>query len=141
MAISARVANGKLEVDFDPQSGEGLGPLFEAVAKIGGDYAATLASVNEIVVRLSRTDNERKILSWMQGAMTNGKAVTVQALNAEVHARLKAEQAAGLRAWTTLLAPQSAAATNPPPGQKRATRPLMRPTSRIQKPNNPPSGS
>lgn len=137
MAITARVIGGRLEVEFDPQGEEGLGPLFEAVANIGGDYAATLAGVSEIVVRLARADRERKIYTWMQGAMNNGKSVTVQALSPEGYANLKAEQSAGLRAWTQLLSPGNSAATNPPPGQKRATKPLMRPTSRIPKPNNP----
>ncbi len=135
MAISARVANGRLEVDFDPQGTEGLGPLFEAVAKIGGDYGATLASVREIFVRFARPDSERKIYAWMQGALANGKSITVQALNPEAHATLRSEQNAGLKAWSALLPPSSP--TDSLPGQKRATKPLMRPTSRIPKPGTP----
>jgi hypothetical protein len=137
MAILARVANGRLEVDFDPQGTEGLGPLFEAVAKIGGDYSATLARVREILVRFARPDTERKIYAWMQGALANGKTITVQALSPEAHTILRAEQDAGLKAWSALLPPNAPSVVDALPGQKRATKPLMRPTSRIPKPNSP----
>jgi hypothetical protein len=125
MAISARVDAGKLVVEFDPRSGEGLGALFEAIARISGDYSTTLASVTEIHVHFFRADDVGKIYAWMQGAMANQKIVTVRPAGPQAEETLRKELAAGRQAWTNLL---------PPDAAKRATKPLMRPTSKVPKP-------
>ncbi|CAG0930600.1 hypothetical protein PLCT1_01426 [Planctomycetaceae bacterium] len=130
MAIAARVEGQRLVVDFDPRSDEDVAALFNAITAISGDYTATLGSVSEVFVNFGRPDTERKIYAWLQGALTNKKVVTVQPANNEAYGSLRGEENRGVKPWTNLLQPGSA--TNPP--VKRATKPLMRPTRKIEKP-------
>jgi hypothetical protein len=130
MAISARVEANKLILDFDPRGTEDVAALFNAVARISGDYAATLAACSEVLVNFGRPDQERKIYAWLQGALANKKIVTVQATSAEAHGILRGEENRGVKPWTTLLAPGSE--TNPP--VQRVTKQLMKPTRKIEKP-------
>ena len=130
MAISARVEGQKLIVDFDPRSDEDVALLFNAITRISGDYAATLGACNEVFVNFSRPDTERKIYAWLQGALAIKKVVTVQAGNSEAYGILRGEENRGVKPWSNLLQPGNV--TNPP--VKRATKPLMRPTRKIEKP-------
>ena len=106
-------------------------PLWrERVPTPQGDYAATLGACNEVFVNFSRPDTERKIYAWLQGALANKKVVTVQAGNSEAYGILRGEENRGVKPWSNLLQPGNV--TNPP--VKRATKPLMRPTRKIEKP-------
>lgn len=130
MAIAARVEGQRLVVDFDPRGDEDVAALFNAVTRISGDYAATLGAVSEVFVNFGRPDTERKIYVWLQGALANKKIVTVQPANAEAHGILRGEENRGVKPWTNLL--PSPTGTNPP--AKRATKQLMKPTRKIEKP-------
>lgn len=130
MAIAARLEGNRLLVDFDPAPGQGMPELFNAVAAISGDYANVLAATAEIVVSFAQADAERGIFSWLQGAMKNGKVVTLRPTTQAAWQFLRGEETLGRKTWNNLLSPEAA-------GARRATRPLMRPTSKIRKPDAP----